>query len=111
MGDKLEKVKDSKISPSEQSKLPPGSVKVRTLANSIQIGENGIANIIIDGVLGYGSSTPVISKSETVSVKINDKQKEKILDNSDSLIFVIKKQLSGRGEENSNIWKLISIEE
>ena len=111
MGDKLEKVTDIKIRPSEHSKLPPGTVKVRTLTNSIKIGENGLANIIIDGVLGYGSSTPVISKSETVSVKINDKQKEKIIDNNDSLIFIIKKRPPGRGEEDSNIWQLILIEE
>lgn len=111
MEDKLEKVTDSKISPSEHSKLPPGSVKVRTLASSIQIGKDGLANIIIDGVLGYGSSSPVVSKSETISIKINDKQKEKIIDNSDSLVFIIKKRPSGRGEEDSNIWQLILIEE
>ena len=111
MGDKLEKVTDTKIRSSEHSKLSPGTVKIRTLANSIQIVENGLANIVIGDVLGYGSSSPVVSKSETVRIKFNDKQKEKIIDNSDSLIFIIKKRPSGRGEEDSNIWQLILIEE
>jgi NAD(P)H-hydrate repair Nnr-like enzyme with NAD(P)H-hydrate epimerase domain len=111
MADKLEKVNDTKLKALKNSKLSPGSVKVRVLTSSIVIDQNGLMNIIVDGVLGYGPATPVISKSDSLTLKVNDSQKEKILKNDENVILVIKNLPSGRGEETNNIWKLISIEE
>ncbi|MCW8851005.1 MAG: hypothetical protein OQJ81_13595 [Melioribacteraceae bacterium] len=111
MAENLEKANDSKFTALKESKLPPGSVKVRALISSITIDNNGLMNIVIDGVLGYGTASPVISKSENLTLKVNDDQKEKILKKNENVVLILKNKPSGRGEETTNNWQLISIEE
>ncbi len=100
MGENLEKTNDSKFNALKESKLPPGTVKVRTLVNSITIDNNGLMNIVVDGVMAYGTASPVISKSESLTIKVNDDQKEKILQNTENVVLILKNQPSGRGGGN-----------
>ena len=107
----LEKVNDLKYKAMKNAKLPPGSVKVRSLINSITIDNNNLMNIVIDGVLGYGTAAPVIGKGENLTFKVSDDQKEKILKNTKNIVLILKNKPSGRGEETTDNWQLISIEE
>lgn len=109
--DNFEKVRDSKLKSLENSKLPPGSVKVRALINSVKIDDNDLMNLVVDSVLGYGAAAPVISKGESLSLKVNEDQKKKILQNTENVVLIFKNRPSGRDEGTTNNWQLISIEE
>ena len=108
--DNLKKTGEEKMPFVGNPSLSPGTVKIKSLISSIKSDDSNIITLRIEDVLGYGQSAPVINKSEIVSIKLTNAQKEKILSSSDNLDLIIKVLPSGRGMEGSNIWQLITIE-
>ena len=108
--EKLGKINERDVNLAKKLKLPPGTVKVRTLINSIKIESPELIIVEIDGVLGYGQAAPVVSESDKLKIKVSETISRSILDNDTSINMLIKHSRGGRGEENSNIWNLISIE-
>ena len=92
-------------------KLPPGSAKIKTSASSLALNdENNTIQITVDKVLGYGSSSPVINKTEKISVKLSDSQKTKISSLDGEIVLVVKNIPGAAVNERTDSWKLISIE-
>lgn len=108
----LEKSNGDKMPLVGNPALPPGTVKVNSLISSITDDDTNIITITIEKILGRGSSAPVISSGQSVSIKLNSEQREKILSFPNHVDLIIKPLPSGRGMEgtNINIWQLISIE-
>lgn len=106
----LEKVSEQKMKLVGNPQLSPGTVKIKSLISSIKDDNTNIINVIVEDVLGYGSSAPVVGSKESISIKLTTEQKENILAGGNSVNLVIKQLPAGRGMEESNIWQLISIE-
>lgn len=106
----LEKSSGDKLPLVGNPALPPGTVKVNSLISSITGDDPNIITLTIEKILGRGSSAPVISSGQSVSIRLNSEQKEKILSLPNHVNLIIKSLPSGRGMEGAKIWKLISIE-
>lgn len=106
----LEKSSGDKLPLVGNPDLSPGTVKISSLISSITNDDSEIITLTIEEILGRGSSAPVISSGQSVSIKISSEQKEKILSFPSLVTLIIKPLPSGRGMEESNIWRLISIE-
>lgn len=110
MGDKMTSA-NAKNKIIKKLSLPPGSAKI-VASKSSTVFDNGKGNILVtvDKVLGYGSASPVLNRTQKITIKVSEAQKNKMLDGGESIKLLIKNLPAGRGAESSSIWKLISVE-
>lgn len=104
-------ISDPKFLLKDKQKLAPGTAKILTTIDTLNIdNKNNTIVVFVEKVLGYGSATPTLNKTQKILIKMSDSQKESISSLNTNTKLVISSLQKSTDADDIEKWQLKFID-